>query len=380
MNHNSLNLSSTIERLSLYDFQIEINQLAKKIPEEFLKKPNLPGAVVTENGQLIGVISRKQFAEYMFHPYGLELFLNRPIRCLYDFIQTDVLFFSGNTSIVRAVQQLLERRSNFLEEPILVEIAPQVYKLLDGHQLLIAYSEIHLHTTQLITKLYQKLKTSNQQLRELVTIDGLTQLANRRRFDEYLTQEWKRAAREQMPISLLLGDLDFFKRYNDTYGHQAGDDCLRSCGAAIMNSVKRPADLAARYGGEEFVLVLPNTETNGAICVAQKIREKIAALKIVHAKSTVSGYITLSLGIATLIPEPNKSLEELILAADTALYEAKRAGRDRYVIYAPELETELDAKILSRQVKIPASRKQKNWQKFEAEQSPQNPQEKESVV
>ena len=380
MNHNSLNLNSTIERLYLYEFQIEINELANKIKEEFLKKPNLPGAVVTESGQLIGVISRKQFAEYMLQPYSLELFLNRPIRCLYDFIKTDVLFFPGNTSIVKAVQKSLERVPNFLEEPILVEIAPEVYKLLDGHQLLIAYSEINLHTTQLITKLYQKLKTSNQQLRELVTIDGLTQLANRRRFDEYLTQEWKRAAREQMPISLLLGDLDFFKRYNDTYGHQAGDDCLRSCGAAIMNSVKRPADLAARYGGEEFVLVLPNTETNGAICVAQKIREKIAALKIVHAKSTVSGYITLSLGIATLIPEPNKSLEKLILAADTALYEAKRAGRDRYVIYAPELETELDAKILSRQVKIPASRKQKNWQKFEAEQSPQNPQEKESVV
>ncbi len=334
-----LNLTSKINTLLLHDFQIEIDELTEKVSKKFQEKPNLPGVIVTEKGQLVGMISRAKFTQHMSRPYSLELFLNRPIKSLYDLLKTDILLISGNTSVVKGMQKLLERPLELMQEPIVVEVTPQVYKLLDIHQLMIAHSEVHLYATRLIGKLCRQLKLNNEKFKELATVDGLTQLANRRRFDEYLAREWQRAAREQKPISLVLTDIDFFKRYNDTYGHQGGDDCLRSCAAAIKESVKRATDLAARYGGEEFAVILPNTEASDAAYVVEEIRGNIAALKIVHAKSAVSRYVTFSFGIATLIPGRNESFENLIVAADKALYQAKEAGRDRYCIYSSHLDT-----------------------------------------
>ena len=178
------------------------------------------------------------------------------------------------------------------------------------------------------SQLYQQLEEANQELHRLVTIDGLTQVANRRRFDEYLRQEWRRLAREQAPLSLIMCDVDFFKLYNDTYGHQAGDECLKQVAGAIDNSIERPADLVARYGGEEFAIILPNTDRNGATYVAEKIRIAIKALQIPHSASRVSTRVTLSLGVATLVPFPAFSQEMLIDTADRALYHAKAQGRD----------------------------------------------------
>jgi diguanylate cyclase (GGDEF)-like protein len=177
----------------------------------------------------------------------------------------------------------------------------------------------------------QALQRANHELEKLAYLDGLTQVSNRRQFDKILEQEWNRLAREQAPLSLILCDADFFKSYNDRYGHQAGDDCLRQIARAIGTAAKRPGDLVARYGGEEFVAVLPLTTAEGATKVAEEIRTAIHQLQLVHESSTVNQVVTVSLGIATVVPEANQSPADLIAAADRALYEAKAAGRDRMI-------------------------------------------------
>jgi len=169
-------------------------------------------------------------------------------------------------------------------------------------------------------------------LNRLATIDGLTQLANRRHFDNSLELEWKRMVREQGIISLILCDIDFFKFYNDNYGHQEGDECLQRVASAINSPLKRPTDMAARYGGEEFVIILPNTDSEGAASIAEEIREEIIQLKIPHAHSKVDQYVTLSLGVSTATPNQGLSAEILIKNADKALYEAKEQGRNRVVV------------------------------------------------
>ncbi len=182
------------------------------------------------------------------------------------------------------------------------------------------------------TRLYQQLEIANHELKRLVNIDSLTQLSNRRRFDEYLYQQWGVMARQEQPLSLILCDIDFFKFYNDTYGHQAGDQCLEKIANVISNQAKRAADLAARYGGEEMAVILPNTDSKGAFMVAENIRQKIASLKIIHQASRVSDYVSISLGIASCIPDVNSSPKELIKKADEALYKAKDTGRNRVAI------------------------------------------------
>ncbi|NJL67362.1 MAG: diguanylate cyclase [Microcoleus sp. SM1_3_4] len=181
------------------------------------------------------------------------------------------------------------------------------------------------------SQLYEQLKAANQELHRQATVDGLTQVANRRRFDEYLLQEWRRLARHHAPISLIMCDVDFFKRYNDGYGHLAGDDCLKQVAAAIAGALKRPGDLAARYGGEEFAVILPHTDAVGAFCVAEEIRARVFGLQIPHGNSAVNSCVTMSLGVATAVPVPLSAPEELIAAADEALYCAKERGRDRVI-------------------------------------------------
>ncbi|MGC9528292.1 MAG: diguanylate cyclase domain-containing protein [Limnospira sp.] len=182
-------------------------------------------------------------------------------------------------------------------------------------------------------KIQAALEAANRQLQHLVNVDGLTQVGNRRSFDEKLYQEWRRATREQQPISLILCDVDDFKAYNDYYGHQQGDDCLIQVAKAIRGAMKRPADFVARYGGEEFAAILPNTDINGAVEVAERIRDRIKQLQIPHAKSRVSPHVTLSLGLASQVPNsPSMPADLLVNAADRALYEAKHNGRDRIQI------------------------------------------------
>jgi diguanylate cyclase (GGDEF)-like protein/PAS domain S-box-containing protein len=176
------------------------------------------------------------------------------------------------------------------------------------------------------------LQQANEKLGRLVTLDGLTQISNRRRLDEYLNQEWQRMVREQQPLSLIMFDVDFFKPYNDSLGHQQGDEALIAIATAASRAVKRSADLLARYGGEEFAMVLPNTRRAGAEVVARALQQEVAALQIAHPQSPISDYLTISIGIASVVPTPEQTPEDLIAAADAALYQAKRRGRDRYWI------------------------------------------------
>jgi diguanylate cyclase (GGDEF)-like protein len=165
---------------------------------------------------------------------------------------------------------------------------------------------------------------------EKARIDGLTQIANRRRFDEYLSQEWGRHIRMQQPISLLLCDVDHFKVYNDSQGHQAGDDCLKIVAKAI-NQCFRAGDLVARYGGEEFALVLPQTDRAGALLVAERVRSAVAATALPHPESPVCNCVTISIGVASQTPEPASpsNASTLIDEADRHLYLAKRHGRNQ---------------------------------------------------
>ena len=177
------------------------------------------------------------------------------------------------------------------------------------------------------------LQEANRKLELLANLDGLTQIANRRRFDDYLSLEWQRHQREQHPLALILIDIDYFKRYNDRYGHQGGDDCLIRVAQAIAQVPQRPTDLVARYGGEEFVVILSNTDTQGALKVAQAIQEAIANLQIIHENSDVSNYVTLSMGVVSLIPTLDLSPEVLISHADQSLYVAKQKGRNQAIAY-----------------------------------------------
>lgn len=198
--------------------------------------------------------------------------------------------------------------------------------------------------------LYEQLEKSNKKLQQLALCDGLTQVYNRRYFDQQISLEWRRLRRLRSPLSVILCDVDYFKLYNDTYGHQAGDNCLRQVANVLSQAIKRPADFVARYGGEEFVIVLPHTPIEGAIEVAKSIQANLENLQLPHIKSSVSSVVTLSMGIATTIPDSEdfstssirqastldcSDVYSLVKAADRALYLAKSSGRN-CMIYSPQ--------------------------------------------
>ena len=182
--------------------------------------------------------------------------------------------------------------------------------------------------------LTRKLDEANRELTRLSSVDGLTCIPNRRSFDEALVREWRRAQRKNHPVSVLMADVDHFKNFNDTYGHQAGDDCLKAVAQALSGCVDRATDMVARYGGEEFVALLPETDERGACAVANLMRSAVSSLAIAHPSSSVADHVTLSLGVACRVPqmEAESSASVLLREADKALYEAKRSGRNRVVL------------------------------------------------
>jgi diguanylate cyclase (GGDEF)-like protein/PAS domain S-box-containing protein len=191
------------------------------------------------------------------------------------------------------------------------------------------------------------LAEAKHEMEILASRDGLTGVSNRRLFDERLGKEWKRGLRDDLPISLIIADIDLFKAYNDAHGHLAGDDCLKKVAKVLHGCLRRPSDLLARYGGEEFAAILPNTGMEGAFRLALSMKEKVKALEIVHPNSKVAEHVTVSLGVASMRPKRNSSHSELIEAADTALYEAKREGRDciRIACVSPNRDKNLNARV-----------------------------------
>lgn len=173
-----------------------------------------------------------------------------------------------------------------------------------------------------------------QALERLSSLDGLTGIANRRRFDQMLEREWQRAARDRRSLALVMCDIDYFKQYNDRYGHQAGDACLRQLATLLETGMRRGGDLAARYGGEEFAVLLPGTELDNAYALADSLREKLQHLGIPHDASDIAEVLTASFGVAAVVPLPGGNPAHLVRAADEALYRAKHAGRNRVVASA----------------------------------------------
>ncbi len=255
---------------------------------------------------------------------GLDLL--KEIRNTEELSSTPVIFLTARSGMEARIESLDAGADDYISKPFDErELLARVRNLLRTH----AAEQQLTGLNRQLQQQKQQLETVNRALQYLATYDSLTEVRNRRSFNEYLDTEWRRLAREEAPLSLIMCDIDYFKLYNDTYGHQAGDECLRQVAAVLQHSVKRSADLVARYGGEEFAVVLPNTDIQGATCVAEMIGQQVRSLQIVHAKSAVSEYVTLSLGVACCIPAPMSQPATLIAIADEALYRAKKAGRDR---------------------------------------------------
>lgn len=177
-----------------------------------------------------------------------------------------------------------------------------------------------------------QLQADNQALQLMAVQDSLTGLANRRAFDHKLTYEWRLGRRQQTPLAVILCDVDHFKAYNDTYGHIMGDQCLRSVSAVLDAVIRRPADMAARYGGEEFALILPNTELEGALFIAQRIQQTLRARALPHPNSPAGQSVSMSFGVAVVVPQKRLQMDDLLRSADIALYQAKAEGRDRICV------------------------------------------------
>jgi len=188
---------------------------------------------------------------------------------------------------------------------------------------------VSIPIVQARVRAHVELKRRGDLLETLSMRDGLTGIPNRRRFDDSLERAWRQALRSGTPLSLVMADIDCFKAYNDTYGHMAGDECLRAVARTMAGVLKRPGDLAARFGGEEFVMVLEDTALSGALYLAESVREAVEALGMENKGSWVGDVVTVTLGAACTVPAPGQSPEALLGLADRKLYEAKQAGRNR---------------------------------------------------
>ena len=231
-------------------------------------------------------------------------------------------FITGGSSYVGPGKDLYGKFGSYLAKDTTVLVSPpRIATSVSISRLCHAFSRLQHDTVM-------------DELKRLASIDYLTQIPNRRTFDEFLGREWNRARREQTTLSIAMLDLDFFKHYNDHYGHTAGDECLQAIAATITNALRRPADFCARYGGEEFVVILPNTDSEGAIKVLEAIRQSVMALSISHGFSSAAATITVSIGYTSISPADDISPASALNYADKALYQAKLQGRNQIVFNA----------------------------------------------
>jgi len=249
----------------------------------------------------------------------------KTIECYKD---TPIIMVSAAADISLLGEAFSKGASDYIKKPIRkIELLARIAVALKLQQEM-AYR--NAWEKELI-KLTDQLKEANEKLNRLSMTDALTGIANRRLFDDKIKHEWKCARRSQQPLSLIMIDIDHFKIYNDNFGHQAGDDCLKQVATALKSALRRPTDFVARYGGEEFSAIIPETDCNAARGIAENLRSAVASLHIPHSKSDNSEWVTISLGVSSLIPNKGQVFQNLIATSDEALYKAKHAGRNRVV-------------------------------------------------
>lgn len=238
-------------------------------------------------------------------------------------------FAVGGVDYITKPFQLAEVLARIEHQLMLRELQRQLQK---QNLLLQKKIQEHEQAVQDLKQAKTALQQANRELQRLAIVDDLTQVANRRHFYDHLSQVWQRSLQTRTSLSLLLCDVDHFKSYNDAYGHQKGDVCLRQVAKAIQGAIRRSADLVARYGGEEFAVILSETNADGAMVLAHEMQKNLQTLQLSHPKSTVSAFVTFSIGIAVTIPHAAHSAELLIAIADQALYAAKAQGRNRIIL------------------------------------------------
>ncbi len=260
----------------------------------------------------------------------------RQLKELPETMDIPVVFLTARTETEDEFKGLELGAIDYIAKPIV----PQIFisALTDEKDKVTAFAEggvdyvtkpFQAAEVQARVRTHLEIKKMRDQLAIMSSVDGLTGLSNRRRFDEYLDQEWRRGGRNDYPISLLMIDVDHFKLYNDTYGHQQGDNCLRAVASEIATHLRRPSDLTARYGGEEFAVVLPETPMEPAMDLAERIRAGIDGLQMEHAASETADHVTISIGLTSVVPGEDMAIESFIEAADKNLYASKHNGRNR---------------------------------------------------
>jgi diguanylate cyclase (GGDEF)-like protein/PAS domain S-box-containing protein len=335
---------STLEQ-RVKQLALELEQTKAQLKLEQQERAQVEATLRKSNEQLYQILDSTNAGiafvdaerRYQFVNRFYEVRFNRSRESILNKYVWDVIGEDAYASTKAYVERVLTGEPQRFEFSIIHRNGDQAYltscltPAFNSDQEVIGYYLFVFDSTER-HRLEQSLLATNTKLKKLATVDSLTQIANRRKFDDYLEQEWRCALRGQQPLSLIMFDIDAFKRYNDHYGHQIGDDCLISIAQTVKLTVERAADVVARYGGEEFAVVLPNTNLSGAIAIAEQIHDAVKVLAIPHESSSVGPIVSISLGIASLVPTAVRSPADLIARADRALYAAKQQGRDRYVV------------------------------------------------
>jgi len=269
-----------------------------------------------------------------------EAATGKPFLALFPELQNSRLAMAIDGALKRGLASLLSQSLNKAPLPLFENPLAPGERLQQAIQVTplecknhVRFCLIQVTDVSMAVKKERLLREQAEALRGLAYIDGLTGIPNRRRLDEYLVDELKRAMRSGTPLSIIMADVDYFKQYNDTYNHAAGDFCLQRVANAIKATLRRPADLVARYGGEEFSIILPDTSADAALALAEDIRKHIESLSIPHETSEVTRHITVSMGVAGTLPGAQISAGDLLTKADTALYQAKKNGRNRVTMH-----------------------------------------------